>query len=626
IQDRGTKIPVDGADIASMLLSADKVKERAELIAQGFPGWTRGHYYSFIDGMAVYGRDRLELVATMVGKPAEEVVRYGEAFWRQGPKTFSEEAWRRIKTRVETKEKRLNELNRIMMVTNELTEAVDDPWRNMEVRINQRQGGAGTAGMQLQREWTKDEDRYLLCLTHLCGWGNWRKVRACILASPRFTFDYYLRSLSETALGKHCEQLMKSSEKYLQDLQDRMKKEAKREMEDRGALEKDEAAAAREDEEFKLRIRAADNMLGTAERELAEAESNKRNLEMIAEAIKSGTVSLDNPNVRSLLESCASNGIGTTGLNTKNAVKKSAEGVAGAGAGGRKSPGVGGKKSASPGGGGQKKAVASKAAVPGNTGNGGGKKTSAASSGTPAAAANGDAKKSGGGGGKGKGNAVAGKKADTTSSDGKGKVDAGKGGVKSPKAASSTSNAVDKSPANSSGTKAKRTPTKSVGKPGLEVPKTLFPELVRLLEKGDLTSKDDMLQIFQKKHPAFTQVSINKAIGVLGEKVSRGSKWKVLDAGKKYLSMPVYQGNVPEEVAVLSALSAKRKSGGSESHSAKKRKSTTPSKAKGESKSPKPITNFFPPKTSGAADANGGGGGSAPSKKRKAPAPASPKS
>ncbi|CAN0507751.1 unnamed protein product, partial [Scytosiphon promiscuus] len=45
------------------------------------------------------------------------------------------------------------------------------------------------------------------------GWGNWHKVRACILASPRFTFDYYLRSLPESALGKHCEQLMKSSEK-----------------------------------------------------------------------------------------------------------------------------------------------------------------------------------------------------------------------------------------------------------------------------------------------------------------------------------------------------------------------------------------------------------------------------
>lgn len=45
----------------------------------------------------------------------------------------------------------------------------------------------------------------------------------------------------------------------LQDLQDRMKKEAKREMDERTVLQRDEAAAAKEDEEFKVcccRIRA----------------------------------------------------------------------------------------------------------------------------------------------------------------------------------------------------------------------------------------------------------------------------------------------------------------------------------------------------------------------------------
>lgn len=65
-QDQGTKIPLDCTDITSMLLSPEKVKEREELIAQGFPGWNRSHYYSFLDGMAIYGRDRLELVAPMV--------------------------------------------------------------------------------------------------------------------------------------------------------------------------------------------------------------------------------------------------------------------------------------------------------------------------------------------------------------------------------------------------------------------------------------------------------------------------------------------------------------------------------------------------------------------------------
>lgn len=35
---------------------------------------------------------------------------------------------------------------------------------------------------------------------------------------------------------------------------------------------------------------------------------------------------------------------------------------------------------------------------------------------------------------------------------------------------------------------------------------------------------------------------------LLGEKASRGSKWVTLKAAKKYLSMPVHEGSLPEEV------------------------------------------------------------------------------
>lgn len=41
----------------------------------------------------------------------------------------------------------------------------------------------------------------------------------------------------------------------LQDLQDRMKKEAKREMEERAVLQRDEAAATKENEEYKVLVR-----------------------------------------------------------------------------------------------------------------------------------------------------------------------------------------------------------------------------------------------------------------------------------------------------------------------------------------------------------------------------------
>lgn len=39
---------------------------------------------------------------------------------------------------------------------------------------------------------------------------------------------------------------------YMQDLQDRMRKEAKKEMDERGVLQRDEDAAAREDDDYQV--------------------------------------------------------------------------------------------------------------------------------------------------------------------------------------------------------------------------------------------------------------------------------------------------------------------------------------------------------------------------------------
>ena len=50
------------------------------------------------------------MLLRQVGKPVEEVKRYGEALWRVGPKTFTPDGWRRIRTRVEMREKKLAEV------------------------------------------------------------------------------------------------------------------------------------------------------------------------------------------------------------------------------------------------------------------------------------------------------------------------------------------------------------------------------------------------------------------------------------------------------------------------------------------------------------------------------------
>ena len=269
--------------------------------------------------------------------------------------------------------------------------------------------------------------------------------------------------------------------------------------------------------------------------------------QVIVDGIRTGTVSLDNPSVRTLLETCASNGIGTAGLNThpnsaanshinhffKHPVAEMA-GVGGLG-GGRKSPGAGGKKSPLPspssvggggagsaggsgGSGGKKKAAVEKTPVVVNAGNGNGNAkapintaagSSAGASGAPTA--NGDAKKSGsGGGGGGKGAA----KAEAAS---KGEVKSPKSPTinvvdkaspkasPAPKSSSSTPKSSSSTPKSSSSTpksadKAGRATGGSKGKVGLAVPKTLFPELARLIHSGgevNITAHEGFRGLYQ---------------------------------------------------------------------------------------------------------------------------------
>lgn len=40
----------------------------------------------------------------------EEVKRYGEVFWKMGPKVFTPDVWRRIRSRVEMREKKIAEV------------------------------------------------------------------------------------------------------------------------------------------------------------------------------------------------------------------------------------------------------------------------------------------------------------------------------------------------------------------------------------------------------------------------------------------------------------------------------------------------------------------------------------
>lgn len=171
-------------------------------------------------------------------------------------------------------------------------------------------------------------------------------------------------------------------------------------------------------------------------------------LQVISEGLKSGLVSLDTPSIAALLRACAAAGIGTAGLPKAKIPKAPKKSV---GDGGRKSPAAEGKKSSAASG-----ANAAPGAAAGATSAGGDKKKAPATSG---ASANGDA------GSKG---AVKVEEKPHNAT----KSEAAKGAPKTPAGAKSSSRS------------ATRSPSKTVGKPGLAVPSTLFPELARMIDDG----------------------------------------------------------------------------------------------------------------------------------------------
>jgi SWI/SNF-related matrix-associated actin-dependent regulator of chromatin subfamily A member 5 len=93
---------------------------------------------------------------------------------------------------VEKGEKKVEEIGRLTAATAKLIGLFDDPWEELTFR------NVGN----VNRIFTAVEDRYLLCLTHLHGYGNWEQVRNSIRRCDRFRFDFYLQSCSAETIGK----------------------------------------------------------------------------------------------------------------------------------------------------------------------------------------------------------------------------------------------------------------------------------------------------------------------------------------------------------------------------------------------------------------------------------------
>ena len=206
--DKG-EAPQSGNIGKFVILSPDLQEEKTRLIAEAFGDWTRVHFNNFTKASAKHGRHEYEKIAKDVGRPVEDIKQYALAFWGKGATELPAAEWERVTKQIEKGEKRIEEINRLTSATAKLIMMFEDPWEELTFR---------NLGNQ-NRIFNAVEDRFLLCLTHLHGYGNWDLVKNSIRRCERFRFDFYLQSCSADALGKRCEALMKSAERELSEIE-----------------------------------------------------------------------------------------------------------------------------------------------------------------------------------------------------------------------------------------------------------------------------------------------------------------------------------------------------------------------------------------------------------------------
>ncbi len=192
-----------------VVLSPELHAEKQKLLKEGFGDWTKVHFNNFLRASAKYGRDDIFKITKEMGRPQEEVSRFAQVFWSCGSTTFEAADWDRYVKQIEKGEKKREEISRLTDATEKLIRMFRDPWEELSFRYVGNQG----------RIFNSLEDRYLLCLTQLHGYGAWDRVRDSIRRCEKFRFDYFIQSCSIEALGKRCETLMRSAERELNEIE-----------------------------------------------------------------------------------------------------------------------------------------------------------------------------------------------------------------------------------------------------------------------------------------------------------------------------------------------------------------------------------------------------------------------
>jgi superfamily II DNA or RNA helicase len=190
-------------DSAEPLTRAEETK-KAKLMAEGFSDWSRRDFQAFVRGCEKHGRDALQAIAEEIeSKTLEEVKKYSKVFWKRLDELVDGE---KIVNSIEKGESRL--------IRNVTVQKLLDSKISGDFVIPYAIGGPSARGKQF----TPEEDEFLLRQLHELGYSTdpsilYPEIHKAILRSPRFKFDFFLKTRTPSDLSKRCQKLISLLEK-----------------------------------------------------------------------------------------------------------------------------------------------------------------------------------------------------------------------------------------------------------------------------------------------------------------------------------------------------------------------------------------------------------------------------
>ncbi|KAL1806641.1 ISWI chromatin-remodeling complex ATPase CHR11-like [Daucus carota subsp. sativus] len=190
-------------------LTAEEQEEKEQLLEEGFSTWSRKDYNTFLRACEKYGRNDVKGIASeMEGKSEEEVERYSKVF-QERYKELND--YDKVIKNIERGEARISRKDEIMKAIGKKLDRYKNPWLELKIQYGQNKG----------KLYNEECDRFMICMIHRLGYGNWDELKAAFRTSPLFRFDWFVKSRTTQELARRCDTLIRLVERENQEFDER---------------------------------------------------------------------------------------------------------------------------------------------------------------------------------------------------------------------------------------------------------------------------------------------------------------------------------------------------------------------------------------------------------------------